>query len=97
MWRCSPAIRVESASSPGGRARGRGAALERMGGGVDPEARVGELPAAERSIVAIARAMAVKSDLLVLDEPTAALPEADVARLLEVLRRLRQAASASST
>jgi ribose transport system ATP-binding protein len=60
-----------------------------MGGGVDPEARVGDLPAAEKSIVAIARAIAVRSDLLVLDEPTAALPEADVARLLEVLRRLR--------
>jgi ribose transport system ATP-binding protein len=65
------------------------AALERMGGGVDPDARVGDLPAAEKSIVAIARAMAVKSDLLVLDEPTAALPEADVTRLLDVLKRLR--------
>jgi ribose transport system ATP-binding protein len=64
-------------------------ALERMGGGVDPDARVRDLPAAEKSIVAIARAMAVKCDLLVLDEPTAALPEADVARLLDVLRRLR--------
>jgi ribose transport system ATP-binding protein len=66
-----------------------GAALERMGGGVNPNARVGDLPAAEKSIVAIARAIAVKCDLLVLDEPTAALPEADVARLLGVLRRLR--------
>jgi ribose transport system ATP-binding protein len=65
------------------------AALERMSGGVDPDARVGDLPAAEKSIVAIARAMAVKCDLLVLDEPTAALPEADVSRLHEVLRRLR--------
>lgn len=64
-------------------------ALERMSGGVDPDARVGDLPAAEKSIVAIARAMAVRSDLLVLDEPTAALPEADVTRLLKVLRRLR--------
>jgi ribose transport system ATP-binding protein len=64
-------------------------ALERMGGGVDPEARVGDLPAAEKSIVAIARAMSVKADILVLDEPTAALPEADVTRLLEILRRLR--------
>jgi ribose transport system ATP-binding protein len=64
-------------------------ALSRMGGGVDPDARVGDLPAAEKSIVAIARAIAVKCDLLVLDEPTAALPEADVARLLGVLRRLR--------
>ena len=60
-----------------------------MGGGVNPDARVGDLSAAEKSIVAIARAIAVKCDLLVLDEPTAALPEADVARLLGVLRRLR--------
>jgi ribose transport system ATP-binding protein len=65
-------------------------ALERMGGGVSPDARVGDLPAAEKSIVAIARAMAVKCDALVLDEPTAALPEADVARLHQVLRLLRQ-------
>jgi ribose transport system ATP-binding protein len=64
-------------------------ALELMGGGVDPDARVRDLPAAEKSIVAIARAMAVNCALLVLDEPTAALPEADVARLLAVLRRLR--------
>jgi ribose transport system ATP-binding protein len=64
-------------------------ALELMGGGVDPDARVGDLPAAEKSIVAIARAMAVRCELLVLDEPTAALPETDVARLLAVLRRLR--------
>ena len=66
------------------------AAVERMGGGVDANARVGDLSAAEKSIVAIARAMAVNCDLLVLDEPSAALPEADVARLLGVLRRLRE-------
>jgi ribose transport system ATP-binding protein len=66
------------------------AALDRMGGGVDPGIRVGNLPAAEKSIVAIARAVAIKSDLLVLDEPTAALPEADVSRLLDVLKRLRE-------
>ncbi|MBV9633137.1 MAG: sugar ABC transporter ATP-binding protein [Methylobacteriaceae bacterium] len=65
------------------------AALQRMGGGVDPQARVGDLPAAEKSIVAIARAMAVPCEVLVLDEPTAALPETDVALLLDALRRLR--------
>jgi ribose transport system ATP-binding protein len=65
------------------------AAVERMGGGLNPDARVGDLSAAEKSIVAITRAMAVNCALLVLDEPTAALPEADVARLLGVLRRLR--------
>ena len=62
-------------------------AIQRMGGGVDPNARVGDLSAAEKSIVAIARAMAVNCDLLVLDEPSAALPEADVARLLDVLQQ----------
>ena len=65
-------------------------ALESMGGGVDPKARVGDLPAAEKSIVAIARAIAIRCDVLVLDEPTAALPEADVGRLLDVLKRLRE-------
>jgi ribose transport system ATP-binding protein len=64
--------------------------LERMGGGISPDARLGSLNAAEKSIVAIARALAVHADLLVLDEPTSALPESDVARLLGVLHRVRQ-------
>jgi ribose transport system ATP-binding protein len=64
-------------------------ALAIMGSDLDPEAPIASLPAAERSLVAIGRALAIKSDILVLDEPTAALPEADVERLLETLRRLR--------
>jgi ribose transport system ATP-binding protein len=74
-------------------ARVRQAAVEAlaiMGSGIDPDARVASLPAAERSLVAIARALALSSDILVLDEPTAALPEADVNRLLDALRRLRE-------
>jgi ribose transport system ATP-binding protein len=72
--------------------RTRAAAMEALGavgGGIDPGAKVGTLRAAERSLVAIARALAVATDLLVLDEPTAALPEADVERLLAALRGLR--------
>jgi ribose transport system ATP-binding protein len=64
-------------------------ALAGMGSGIDPAVQVASLPAAEKSLVAIGRALAVKSEILVLDEPTAALPEADVARLLDVLRGLR--------
>ncbi len=64
-------------------------ALAVMGSDLDPDAPVSSLPAAERSLVAIGRALALKSDIVVLDEPTAALPEADVQRLLETLRRLR--------
>jgi ribose transport system ATP-binding protein len=60
-----------------------------MGSDLDPDAPISSLPAAERSLVAIGRALAIKSDIVVLDEPTAALPEADVERLLETLRRLR--------
>ncbi len=65
-------------------------ALSIMGSDLDPQAPVTSLPAAERSLVAIGRALAVKADILVLDEPTAALPDADVERLLETLRRLRE-------
>src|SRR5262249_21245011 len=64
-------------------------ALSIMGSDLDPEARVTGLPAAERSLVAIGRALARKASILVLDEPTASLPEADVERLLQMLRRLR--------
>ncbi len=65
-------------------------ALRLMGSHLEPEALVAGLTAAEKSIVAIARALAVHADILVLDEPTAALPEADVAHLLDALDRLRR-------
>jgi ribose transport system ATP-binding protein len=72
------------------RVRGAAAkALAVMGSDLDPGARISSLFAAERSLVAIGRALAIKSDIVVLDEPTAALPEADAERLLLTLRRLR--------
>jgi ribose transport system ATP-binding protein len=64
-------------------------ALVLMDSRIDPEARVGTLSAAEKSIVAIARALATRCDLLVLDEPTAALPAAEVDLLLTTLQRLK--------
>jgi ribose transport system ATP-binding protein len=65
-------------------------ALATIGGDLDPDAPISSLPAAERSLVAIGRTVAIKADILVLDEPTAALPEADVERLLNTLRGLRK-------
>jgi ribose transport system ATP-binding protein len=64
-------------------------ALTIMDSAIDPGLRVGALSAAEKSIVAIARALARRCDLLVLDEPTAALPASDVELLLDKLRRLK--------
>ncbi len=55
----------------------------------DPAARVSSLTRTEKSLVAIARALAVDCDFLVLDEPTASLPADEVDRLFTVLRRLK--------
>jgi ribose transport system ATP-binding protein len=63
--------------------------LELVGGGIDPHARVFDLPRTERSLLAIARGLVTSPKLLVLDEPTASLPAEDVERLFTVLRRLR--------
>jgi ribose transport system ATP-binding protein len=65
-------------------------ALAVVGCDVDPRQVVGELTTAERSVVALARAIMLKADLIVLDEPTAALPAGDVDTLFRVLRRLRE-------
>ncbi|MFO1037716.1 MAG: sugar ABC transporter ATP-binding protein [Geminicoccaceae bacterium] len=64
-------------------------ALEAVGGDIDPEARISSLSRTERSLVAIARALAVEAELIVLDEPSASLPANEVARLFTILRRLR--------
>jgi ribose transport system ATP-binding protein len=65
-------------------------ALELLGSPLPLDRSVSTLTQAEKSIVAIARALAENIDLLVLDEPTASLPEADVGRLFTMLNRLRQ-------
>lgn len=64
-------------------------AMEALGVHLPLDRLVGELSQAEKSMVAIARALTRDVEVLVLDEPTASLPEADVGRLFAVLRRLR--------
>ena len=64
-------------------------ALARVGCDIDPERRVFSLTRAEKSLLAIGRALEVQARVLVLDEPSASLPRADVLRLFEVLRHLR--------
>ncbi len=65
------------------------AALAKVDCEFDPTTRVEDLSRTEKSLVAIARALAVDCEFLVLDEPTASLPADEVERLFEAIRPLR--------
>ena len=56
---------------------------------IDPARRVRELTPAQRQVVEIARALAERADVVVMDEPTTSLSTDDARRLLEVIGRLR--------
>jgi len=58
---------------------------------IDPNRLVVTLSAPEKAILGIVRTLARNPRVLVLDEPTAALPEQDAARLFDAMRRLRAA------
>jgi rhamnose transport system ATP-binding protein len=73
----------------GRRARAR-ALLERLGARVDPDARVGALGVAEQQLVEIARALGARARVVVLDEPTASLPDEEAGRVLDVVRQLQR-------
>ncbi|MFI5015363.1 MAG: sugar ABC transporter ATP-binding protein [Hyphomicrobiales bacterium] len=64
--------------------------LARLGSHIDPKAEAGQLSISDQQIVEIAKSLAVDVQLLVLDEPTAALDDVEAARLLALVRRLRQ-------
>src|SRR5690606_24885161 len=56
---------------------------------VDPAAPVASLSVAERWMVSIARACSGDARLVVMDEPTVALADAEVERVFEAVDRLR--------
>jgi rhamnose transport system ATP-binding protein len=62
--------------------------FRRMDVRINPAARMGDLSVGERQLVEIAKALSEDVRVLVLDEPTAALPEKDVASLFSIVRRL---------
>ncbi|MCV6585554.1 MAG: sugar ABC transporter ATP-binding protein, partial [Marinibacterium sp.] len=56
---------------------------------LDPRAIVGTLTIAKQQMVEIAKALSHRSRVLIMDEPTAALNDAEIAELFVIIRRLR--------
>jgi ribose transport system ATP-binding protein len=56
---------------------------------LDPKTVVGGLSVAKQQMVEIAKALSYRSRVLIMDEPTAALNDAEIAELFAIIRRLR--------
>ncbi len=56
---------------------------------LDPKTVVGELTIAKQQMVEIAKALSYKSRILIMDEPTAALNDAEIAELFEIIHQLK--------
>ena len=70
------------------------ALFERLGVQLDPGRISRGLSIADQQIVEIAKALTREAQVIVMDEPTAALSAAEVARLFDVVRTLRAAGRA---
>ncbi|MFC4077009.1 xylose ABC transporter ATP-binding protein [Salinithrix halophila] len=57
---------------------------------VGPEETVGDLGIGQQQLVEIAKAISKKADILLLDEPTAALTETEVQVLMRLLQQLKE-------
>src|SRR6266536_985006 len=63
--------------------------LERLNLHLDPRTRVSDLTVAMQQMVEIAKALSFRSEVLVMDEPTAALTETEIEDLFRIIRQLR--------
>lgn len=57
---------------------------------IDPRVKIGSLGIGQQQLVEIAKALSQDAKILVLDEPTAALTESEVATLFGILEKLRE-------
>ena len=66
------------------------ALLSDLGVDIDPKTRAGDLGMAERQLTEIAKALALKVQILLLDEPTSALSDEERLRLFDLIRRMQE-------
>jgi len=57
---------------------------------IRPRQLVSALSTAKKQIVEIAKAVATESDIIIMDEPTAAISESEIARLFQIVKGLRE-------
>ena len=57
---------------------------------IKPKQRVSSLSVAKKQIVEIAKAVAAESNIIIMDEPTAAISESEIARLFTIVKSLRE-------
>lgn len=63
--------------------------LKRVGLHISPDTKIGSLGIGQQQLVEIAKALSKHTQILILDEPTAALTESEVAILTGILNQLR--------
>lgn len=73
-----------------GKVRKMVAALNSLEPSIDPRQLVSELSVARKQIVEIAKAVAADSDIIIMDEPTAAISESEIQRLFKIVKNLRE-------
>lgn len=56
---------------------------------IDPGVRLEDLRIGDQQLVEIARALSLEADIVIMDEPTSALSDAEVEHLFQVIRSLR--------
>ncbi len=64
--------------------------LKRIDSTINPKQMIEELSVAKRQVVEMAKALAMDSDVIVMDEPTASLSEEEVRRLFEIIADLKK-------
>jgi ABC-type sugar transport system ATPase subunit len=64
--------------------------FERLGTPINPRALIGSLRIGDQQMVEIAKALAFDAAILIMDEPTSALSDAEVHRLFRVIADLRK-------
>ncbi len=57
---------------------------------LDPRTKVADLTVAKQQMVEIVKALSYNSKVLIMDEPTAALTEAEIEELFRIIRQLRE-------